>query len=344
MKRIKDKKELHIRINAFFHKVWFSNESTVFFPILKILSNIYYFILRNKKQDKKSIEKSFVICVGGINVGGTGKTPCAIEIYNQLNEFGKRVAFVTRGYIPGGESINKVIKISRGEKADVATVGDEALLLSRVGDTYVSRDRFKAAEIASNDGTEIIIMDDGLQNRSLQSDYKICVFDSEYGVGNGYLLPAGPLREKFEDRVNDIDKIIVIRRSEAIQRELEIILSEVPQEKIVNARICIKNPEGFQNRDYVCVAGIGHPEKFFATAESAGVIIVKRYAFPDHYEYSEDDLAEAFSHGCRVLTTAKDFKRIPERFHSMTDVLEIELRFDSNEFISEIANKISIHK
>ncbi len=342
MKRIKRK--LYIWINAFFHKVWFGSGSTVFFPILKILSKVYYFILRNKKQDKKSIEKSFVICVGGINVGGTGKTPCAIGICNQLNELGKRVAFVTRGYIPGGKSITKVIKIPMGEKSDAKTVGDEALLLSCITDTYVSRDRFKAAEMASDDGAEIIIMDDGLQNRTLQSNYSICVFDSEYGVGNGYLLPAGPLREKFEDRVNDIDKIILIRRSFTIQSELEKLLLKVPKNKIVDAKICVKNPEKFQNRDYVCLAGIGHPEKFFETAESAGVIIVKSYAFPDHYEYSEDDLLEVFSHGCRVLTTTKDLKRIPQRFHDMTDVLEIELRFDSNEFISEILSKISIPK
>jgi tetraacyldisaccharide 4'-kinase len=342
MKRIK--RELYIWVNTFCCKVWFSSEATVFFPILKILSKVYYFILRHKKQDKKSVEKSFVICVGGINVGGTGKTPCAIEICNQLNELGKRVAFVTRGYIPGGRSITEVIKISRGEKSDAKTVGDEALLLSCITDTYVCRDRFKAAEMASYDGAEVIIMDDGLQNRTLQSDYQICVFDSEYGVGNGHLLPAGPLREKFEDKVNDIDKIIIIRRSEAIQRELEILLKKVLQDKIVDARIAIKNPERFQNRDYVCVAGIGHPEKFFETAEASGVIIKQRYAFPDHYEYSEDDLLEVFSHGCRVLTTAKDFNRIPQRFHDMTDVFEIEMKFDSNEFISEILSRISIPK
>jgi tetraacyldisaccharide 4'-kinase len=342
MKRIK--RELYIWINPFFHKVWFGSESTVFFPILKILSKIYYFILRAKKQDKKSVEKSFVICVGGINVGGTGKTPCAIGICNQLNELGKRVAFVTRGYIPGGRSITEVIKIPMGQEYDVKTVGDEALLLSSVANTYVSRDRFKAAEMASDDVAEIIIMDDGLQNRTLQSNYSICVFDSEYGVGNGYLLPAGPLREKFEDRVNDIDKIILIRRSFTIQSELEKLLLKVPKNKIVDTKICVKNPEKFQNRDYVCLAGIGHPEKFFETAESAGVIIKQRYAFPDHYEYSEDDLSEVFSHGCRVLTTTKDLKRIPQRFHDMTDVLEIELRFDSNEFISEILSRISIPK
>lgn len=337
MKRIK--RELYIWINGFFHKVWFGNESTVFFPILKILSKVYYFILRNKKQDKKSVEKSFVICVGGINVGGTGKTPCAIGICNQLNELGKRVAFVTRGYIPGGRSITEVIKISRGEKSDAKTVGDEALLLSCITDTYVCRDRFKAAEMASYDGAEIIIMDDGLQNRTLQSNYSICVFDSEYGVGNGYLLPAGPLREKFEERVNYIDKIILIRRSEAIQSELEKLLQSVPQKKIVDAKICVKNPEKFSGKSYVCLAGIGHPEKFFKTAEAAGVRIIKRYAFPDHYEYSEDDLSEVFSHGCRVLTTTKDFKRIPQRFNDMTDVLKIELKFDSNDFIKEIVDK-----
>jgi tetraacyldisaccharide 4'-kinase len=342
MKRIK--KGLYTLVTSLSYKVWFCNEFKSLLPILKILSNIYYFILRNKKQEQKSINRSFVFCIGGINVGGTGKTPCAIELCKQIKQFKQSVAFVTRGYIPGGKSIKNVIKISKDKEIDVQTVGDEALLLSSVADTYVSQDRFKAAKMASEDGAEIIIMDDGLQNTKLQSDYKICVFDSEYGVGNAYLLPAGPLRERFEDRINDIDKIVIIRRSEVIQNKLLHLLRRVPEHKIVEAKICVSNPERFYNREYVCIAGIGYPEKFFETAKSVGVIIIKSYAFPDHYEYSEYDLQEVFSHGHRVLTTAKDFKRIPHRFHNMTDVLEIELKFDSNEFIGDILSKTSILK
>ena len=215
-----------------------------------------------------------------------------------------------------------------------------ALLLSSIAITYISSDRLQAAIMAAKDGVNILLMDDGLQNTKLEIDYKICVFDSEYGVGNGYLLPAGPLRERFEDRVDELDKIVVVKRSELIQSELQSLLKNISSDKILEASIEVKNPERFNDKEYVCIAGIGYPEKFFDSARKVGVNILKTFSFPDHYEYLEEDLLDIYDFGCRVLTTAKDFKRIPKRFHTMTDVLDIELKLDSEVIIKDILQKM----
>ncbi len=338
MKRIKGK--IHFFISKILHKIWFSKDYSMALVILKAFALLHYFILKFKKQEKKSLLEPFIICVGNITVGGSGKTPCIISLYNALESSGYNVALMTRGYVPYGKTIKDIIKIRKGEQNnyDVNIVGDEALLLSSVATTYISSNRLQAAEIAANDGFGIVLMDDGLQNSKLESDYKICVFDSEYGVGNGYLIPAGPLREKFEDRV--VDATIVVMRSEVVQTKLKRLLQNIPIDKIFEASMEVKNPELFIDKKYVCVGGIGHPEKFFDSAIKVGANVLKTFSFPDHYQYLEDDLLEIYSYGCRVLTTAKDFKRIPEKFHQMTDVLEIELKFDSDKIIKDILEKI----
>jgi tetraacyldisaccharide 4'-kinase len=342
MKRIK--KKIHFFFNTILHKIWFGKHYGNVFSLLQLLSLIYYFILKLKKQGKKSLLKPFVICVGNITVGGTGKTPCIIALYRALESSGYNIALMTRGYVPYGKKITDVIKINQGEQHnyDVNIVGDEALLLSSVATTYISSDRLKAAEIAANDGFDIILMDDGLQNTKLESDYTFCVFDSEYGIGNGYLLPAGPLREKFDDRV--VDSIIIVMRSNTIQSKLQKLLKNISADKIFESSIEVKNPELFINKEYICLAGIGHPEKFFDSAKHIGINVLKTFAFPDHYQYSDDDLLEIYNYGCRVLTTAKDFKRIPEKFHQMTDVLEIELHFNSEIIVQDILQRVKEKK
>lgn len=332
-------RQAHISTGKFTREIWFNKKHRLFLPFLKTLSKLYYFTLQRKKQEQKSLEELFIVCVGGIVTGGSGKTPTSIALYEQLAKSGKKIGFLTRGYVPFEKAITYVIKLEKGIEVTTKQVGDEAILLSKVATTYVSSNRLRAAETAAKDGIEILIMDDGLQNSKLESDYKVCVFDSEFGIGNGYLLPAGPLRERGEGSLDSLDKIVLIMRSETLQEQLQSLLTKIPEEKIIRAHVKAKNSEKLYGKQYICFAGIGHPEKFFDSARQVGVKIIATFSFPDHYCYENEDLRAIYKPGCRVLTTAKDYQRIPNEFQKVTDVLEIEFNFESKSFAEEILVK-----
>ncbi|QFU15731.1 tetraacyldisaccharide 4'-kinase [Microvirga thermotolerans] len=250
-----------------------------------------------------------VLCVGNFTAGGAGKTPTALAIAEILTEAGETPAFLSRGY--GGRLAGPVqVRIDH----TAADVGDEPLLLAGMAPTVVSRDRPRGAGLAVETGATVIVMDDGLQNPSLLKDGAIAVIDGATGIGNGLPLPAGPLRAPMEAQWPAVDAVVVIGEGEpgtALAAEAE------RRGKRAFRGVLEPDPavvESLSGRPLLAFAGIGRPDKFFATLRACGLTVAQAVAFADHHAFDASDIAslkgEAERRGLQPVTTEKDLVRI----------------------------------
>jgi tetraacyldisaccharide 4'-kinase len=247
-----------------------------------------------------------VVVVGNLTVGGTGKTPVAAWLARQLGARGLRVGVVLRGY--GGSEAGSVNVIT--SDSDPGRFGDEAVLHARRGAHVVvaGADRVAAARLAVERGAQVIVCDDGLQHLRLARDCEIVVVDAVRGLGNGRLLPAGPLREP-EGRLGGVDAIVVTRRQAAPAVDLPAgatpqFQAELRLGTAVRLTDGTRRPlETFRGGRVYAIAGVGNPEAFFTALRSHGLDIEAR-AFPDHAEYAQRDFD--FAAGGPLLMTEKD--------------------------------------
>ena len=266
-----------------------------------------------------------VLCVGNLTAGGAGKTPVALSLGRRLMDQGRKVHFLSRGY--GGFQAGPLRVDPDSHRA--IDVGDEALLLAAAAPTWISRDRALGARAAS-DGADLIIMDDGFQNPSVAKDLSLLVVDGGFGFGNGRMIPAGPLREPVAPALGRAGALVVIGEDEAgIANRPEILTAGLP---VLKAGI-EPGPEakGLKGNPVVAFAGIGLPEKFFDTLRRIGCDVVAVHAFPDHGPYSAGDLrrlkTEAEEKKADLVTTEKDFQRLPENERDGIRVLTITLQW-----------------
>lgn len=264
-----------------------------------------------------------VICVGNLTAGGTGKTPLAIAIAERLTARGLRVAFLSRGY--GADVPGAMIVDANQDRAE--DVGDEPLLLAQHAMTVVSPDRPAGARLAVSRGAQVIVMDDGFQNPSLAKDLCFVVVDSAKGFGNGCVIPAGPLRERVDDGMLRANALILMGQGPA----------KFPDSKpLMRATLVPTEGEALRLKgmDVVAFAGIGLPAKFFDTAIACGATLKATKSYPDHHRYSDDDLNElralAKTNSSRLLTTQKDWLRLPADFRRETDALKVAAQFDTS--------------
>ena len=248
-----------------------------------------------------------VLCVGNFTVGGAGKTPTAMILAQMLA--GERPFCLSRGY--GGNIAGPKLVDAHADSA--AQVGDEALLLARVAPTIVARDRVAGAKLARAQGASVIIMDDGLQNPSLAKGFRLAVIDARRGIGNGCNFPAGPLRGHWCTQLACVDALLIVGEgatadniaAEGRTRGLRIFRGQLAPDAAAVATLT--------GRDVLAFAGIGDPEKFFATALAAGIPVKARKSFPDHHRYTAEDAGELIMHAerdsLRLLTTEKDRTR-----------------------------------
>ena len=246
-----------------------------------------------------------VICIGNLVAGGAGKTPIALAVAERLSTRGLEAHFLSRGY---GGRISGPQRVEP-ERHRAADVGDEALLLARRATTWISRDRAAGAQAAEHYGADIIVMDDGLQNHGLVKDLSLVVIDGAYGIGNGRVIPAGPLREFRQDGLARADAIVVLG---TVSKKTAAILPEtVP---VFEASLVPLGDFGKDGTAVVAFAGIGRPSKFFDTLSASGARIVENRSFPDHHDYATSEIAElktlAARHGAALVTTEKDFVRL----------------------------------
>lgn len=251
-----------------------------------------------------------VICIGNAVLGGAGKTPVARDLAEALVRAGHYPHFLTRGY--GGTVDGPYLVDPSADRA--AAVGDEAMLLARTAPVWVSKDRAAGARAAQAAGASHIVMDDGFQNPSLEKTISILVVDARFGFGNGCVVPAGPLRESASAALARANLIVLLGSFDCPEPDV-LASSSLPRAR---GRVRVSDPPLGVGTECVAFAGIGQPEKFFATAEAIGLKLVSRRSFPDHHPYSDEEMQaldqEARSRGARLITTEKDAVRVPPRF------------------------------
>jgi tetraacyldisaccharide 4'-kinase len=283
-----------------------------------------------------------VICVGNFVAGGAGKTPTAIAIAHLLREMGERVAFLSRGY--GGAKGRSVVAVDPNvHSAD--EVGDEPLLLARVASCFVARDRRLAAQAAIVAGASVLVLDDGLQSPTLGKDFSFAVVDGGAGFGNGLCLPAGPLRARPTMQLPHVSAVVFV---DGLSDASAPAYRSVAAKPIVNARLEPDPAVAARLRDQrvLAFAGIGRPRKFFATLEALGADVIVARSFGDHQRYAplvlEALFAEAASRGLTLVTTQKDFVRLPPSFAEKVTALPVALRFeDAGKVVSLLAEALA---
>ena len=271
-----------------------------------------------------------VLCIGNFVVGGAGKTPTAIAVATRLAVRGQSPAFVSRGYgrreARGTRGTVTRVEPSRHKAQDV---GDEPLLLARAAPCFVSDDRVAAAMAAVAAGATVVVMDDGFQNPGLGKDASVVAVDGAAGVGNGFCLPAGPLRAPLSRQWPSTTLLAVIGAgpagetlaAEAIDHGIGVLRGGLEPDPDAVAAL--------RNRRLLGFSGIGRPEKFFETLVGCGLDLAGRLGFPDHHAFTAHDrtalLRAAAETKCSLVTTEKDIVRLPEGFPAA--VLPVTLRF-----------------
>jgi tetraacyldisaccharide 4'-kinase len=251
-----------------------------------------------------------VICLGNLTVGGAGKTPAALAVAQLLHAAHERPFFLSRGYggrLAGPARVNPAIHRA-------ADVGDEPLLLTRLAPTIVARDRVAGAKLARFAGASVIVMDDGLQNSSLAKTLAVLLVDGRRGIGNGHIIPAGPLRAPLGMQLDRVQAMIVVGPPDraamvldrASLRGVAVFHGRLEPDRSVIAAIGARKVLAF--------AGIGDPEKFFATLSEAGIAVAERASFPDHHPFTaadaQDLIARAQAKNLMLVSTEKDLARL----------------------------------
>jgi tetraacyldisaccharide 4'-kinase len=262
-----------------------------------------------------------VVCVGNATVGGTGKTPLALDLLDRLGRRGHTVHALCRGH--GGRLRGPVrVEPARHTAADV---GDEAVLLAATAPTWAGRDRLAAAHAAAHAGADLAVLDDGLQYPGLAKHTSLLVVDTRTGVGNGRIVPAGPLREPLSRARGRADAVVLVGDGDA-PAGLEGLTA-------FRARL-VPDPRAatLAGRRMLAFAGIGRPEKFFDTARAIGVDVVETRAFADHHPFSAGELdaleARARALDAELLTTAKDAVRLSPPRRRRVAVLGVIVAWD----------------
>lgn len=269
-----------------------------------------------------------VVCVGNLTMGGSGKTPVVLYLVEQLIHMNiyqrHEIAILSRGY--GGRYKGPVLVDLLIHTA--GDVGDEPLLLAQAASTWIARNRYAGAQAAQEHGAKIIIMDDGLQNRQLQHGCRLMVVDGAYGFGNGLVFPAGPLRGPLTAGLMKTDAAIVIS-----QNKHDRACKYAYDKPMFQARSSIV-VDIDDRQPVMAFAGIGHPQKFHQALLEAKVNVVSFKSFPDHHNYTKNDLGKLLKHAqslhAQLMTTAKDYVRLPHDFKQYVTVCHQKLILDDH--------------
>ena len=258
-----------------------------------------------------------IICVGNIFIGGTGKTPLSIYIYNLLKRKKYRPAIVRKYYNSHIDEIN--------------------FTKSKVGQFFCDKKRTLSISKAESKKNNVIIMDDGLQDVSVIKDLNIICFNSSDLIGNGFVLPAGPLREKLKNVNNCQIAVINGKRNIAFEKKLKSISNNI---EIYQSKYIIKNSKKFRGKKILAFAGIGNPRNFFNLLKDNGFKVKQEISFPDHYNYSKEEIenliSKAKEEGLTLLTTEKDFFRIKRSDFKKINYVSVDLKILNNKSFEKI--------
>jgi tetraacyldisaccharide 4'-kinase len=275
-----------------------------------------------------------VLCCGNVTVGGSGKTPLALDLLGRLIARGAAPHALLRGY---GGSSRRTRRVLAND--DPAETGDEALLLAALAPTWTGADRAAAGRMAVAAGAGVLVMDDGLQNPTLHKDLSLLVIDGGFGFGNGRLFPAGPLREPVAAGAARCRAAVLIGRDDA-----GAIAALPPGLPVLRANL-VPGPatQSLRGRRVVAFAGIGRPAKFFATLREAGADLADAVSFPDHHRFTPRELADVIARAERLgavpVTTAKDAVRLPKPVLQTVLVADVTLVWETPEAIKGLLDE-----
>ena len=285
------------------------------FSIILLLASLLVRLFKTEKKFPIPI-----VCVGNIYVGGTGKTPLALEIFKIIKSNKKNPGFIKKGY---------------------DYLYDEIEMLKKIGETFTNKNRKKAISSLILSGHDVAILDDGFQDFSIKKDFSILCFNSKQLVGNGFIIPSGPLRESFSS-IKKADCIFINGNKNL---EFENKIKEVNKDiKIFYSIYKIKNQHKFKNKKVIAFAGIGNPSNFFNLLKENNINVKKTFSFPDHHNYSNKDydyLLKLKEQDVLLVTTEKDYSRLNDKMKKSLEDLEIDLEIENkSEFINLIKSKL----
>ena len=304
-------------------KFWNKDKFSIIALILTPFSCLYWllFIIKKKLNKKKKFPIK-VMCVGNIYLGGTGKTPFAIELLSILKSLGKKPCFVIKNH---------------------NLTEDENKLLSKYGSVFTSSNRRDSVELAHKNGFDVAIMDDGFQDFSLEKNFSFLCFDEKLWIGNGLLIPAGPLRESLKNGIKRANCILIKgKKNNLIENKIRELNKTIDIFYFEYKPIDIKN---YLDKSVISFAGIGNPEGFFELLRKNNINILNNFSFPDHHNYTDHEIKklinEAKDNDAVLLTTEKDFLRIKKEFHDKISFLKIELIIEKKNELMDKIKKIT---
>ena len=305
-------------MNFFKPKFWDISKVSFFsillFPISLLIKILNYF--------KNFLTKAYgcsipIICVGNIYLGGTGKTPLCIEIFSILKELNMSPVFIRKKY---------------------NAFEDEVNLQKQKGPLYQSKSRIEAVKEAVRNNANVAVLDDGFQDFSIIKNLSIVCFNEKQWIGNGFTIPAGPLREGL-GALNRADCVVINgKKNKNIENKIYDQNKEI---KIFYAKYKSQNIEHFKDKKIIAFAGIGNPENFFNLLKENQINIIEKIKFPDHHKYTEKEMENLVNktkgNNTVLLTTEKDYFRIKENFKKKINFLKINIEIDDkNKFIDDI--------
>jgi len=317
-------------------KFWYKKKDTYLSRSLYPLSLIFRLGTKIKNITSTSKKSPIpIICIGNIVVGGAGKTPVSLKIGKILIQAGYKPHFISKGYA----GLIKSSTLVEPWHSPIS-VGDESILLSKIAPTWIGQNRIKSANLAKEHDANCLIMDDGFQNPTIFKDLSIIVINTSQEFGNKQVMPAGPLRESIKRGLSRTNLIIVI--GNITENLKKTIPDHIP---IISAKFEIKKENKiFKRQKITAFAGIAYPEKFFTSLVEQGATIVKKVIYPDHHIYDENDLlnlAETANKTQSILvSTQKDFVRIPKSYRSLVNTLDGEIIFNNEDLVVEILSNV----